>query len=77
MIFYVRDQKIFQVTNKIFQPRYWRKEVKDLPLVDAVSAMKRELSVEVSTSTQKDGKATKNAWPGLVFTKMWSYLSII
>ena len=39
--------------------------------------MKRELSVEVSTSTQKDGEASKNAWPGLDFTKMWSYLLMI
>ena len=46
----------------------WREEdgVGDLSVVDAVAAVKGELSVEVGSSTEKDGKAAKNAWPGLV-----------
>ena len=40
--------------------------VGDLSVVDAVAAVKGELSIEVSTSTEQDGKAAKNAWPGLV-----------
>ena len=37
--------------------------------------MKGELSVEVGSSTEKDGKAAKNAWPELVsinvLTGLW------
>ena len=40
--------------------------MEDLSVVDAVAAVKGELSVEVGSSTEKDGKAAKNAWPGLV-----------
>ena len=40
--------------------------MEDLSVVDAVAAVKGELSIEVSTSTEENGKAAKNAWPELV-----------
>ena len=55
-----------------YQFMEWREEegVEDLSVVDAVAAVKGELSIEVGTSTQQDGKAAKNAWPGLVCINM-------
>ena len=46
----------------------------DLSVVDAVAAVKGELSIEVCTSTEQDGKAAKNAWPGLVFFNVLTHV---
>ena len=47
--------------------------MEDLSVVDAVAAVKGELSIEVSTSTEENGKAAKNAWPGLISMNVLSH----